>query len=104
MFQTVTKIVKWISIPLLLIASLFGCCTARYEPLLDFVICLGAIVFIWRAVRLKEYFWAAALLAILAVFSPLSLVLKISLLMSFTSIATFVTLLAAFRRQPLPAG
>ena len=67
MFQTVTKIVKWISIPLLLIASLFGCCTARYEPLLDFVICLGAIVFI-------------------------------------TSIATFVTLLAAFRRQPLPAG
>ena len=49
-------------------------------------------------------FPAAALLAILAVFSPLSLVLKISLLMSFTSIATFVTLLAAFRRQPLPAG
>ena len=103
MFQTVMKIVKWVSIPLLLIASLFACCTAHYEPLVDFVICLGAVVFIVRAVWLKEYLWAAALLAILAVFSPLSLVAKIILLMGFTAIATFATLLAAFRPQPLPA-
>jgi hypothetical protein len=103
MFQTVAKIVKWLSIPLLLIASLFACCTAHYEPLVDLVICLGAIVCIVRAVWLREYFWAAALLAILAVFTPLSLVAKIFLLMSFTSIAVFITLLAAFRAQPLPA-
>jgi hypothetical protein len=56
MFQTVTKIVKWVSIPALLIASLFACCAARYEPLVDGVICLGAIVFILRAIWLKEYF------------------------------------------------
>ena len=103
MFQTVTKIVKWVSIPVLLIASLFACCAASYETLVDCVICLGAIVFILRAVRLKEYFWAAGFLAIVAVFSPLSLVVKIFLLMGFTCIAIFVTLLAAFRTQPLPA-
>jgi hypothetical protein len=103
MFQTVTKFVKWVSIPALLIASLFACCAARYEPLVDGVICLGALIFILRAILLKEYYWAAGFLAIVAVFSPLSLVVKIFLLMGFTSIAAFVTLLAAFRRQPLPA-
>ena len=103
MFQTVTKIIKWASIPVLLIASLFACCTAGYEPAVDCAIGLGAIVFIVRAVWFREYFWAAGFLAIAAVFSPLSLAMKIFLLMGFTSIATFVTLLAAFRRQPLPA-
>ena len=72
--------------------------------MMDFLICLAAIVFILRAVRLKEYFWAAGLVAIAVVFSPLILMVKIFLLMGFTCIATFVTLLAAFRRQPLPAA
>ncbi|MGA2737062.1 MAG: hypothetical protein ABSG65_06375 [Bryobacteraceae bacterium] len=103
MFQTATKTVKWVSIPVLLIASLFACCTAHYEPLVDYAICLGAVVLMLRAVWLKQYYWAAGLLAILAVFTPLSLVAKIFLLMSFTSIAAFTTLLTAFRPQPLAA-
>lgn len=103
MFQMVTKIIKGVSIPVLLIASMFSCFAASYEPLVDFVICLGAIIFVPRAVRLKEYFWAAGLVAIVIVFSPLLLVVKIFLLMGFTCIVTFVTLLAAFRRQALPA-
>jgi hypothetical protein len=103
MMQPIIKIVKWASIPALLVASLFACCAASYEPLVDCTICLGAIIFILRAILLKEYTWAAGFLAIVAVFSPLSLVAKIFLLMGFTSIATCVALLAAFRRQPLPA-
>jgi len=104
MFQTITKIVKWVSLPALLIASVFSRSAASFELLLDFVICLGAIFFIQRAVRLREYFWAAGLVAIAVVFSPLLLVVKIFLLMGFTCIATFVTLLVAFRRQPVPAA
>jgi len=42
MFQVVTTIAKWVSIPVLLIASLFACCAASYEPLLDLAICLSA--------------------------------------------------------------
>jgi hypothetical protein len=101
MFLTVKKIIKWASIPVLLVASLFACCTAGYEPLVDGAIGLGAIVFIVRAVWFREYFWAAGFLAIAAVFSPLSLAMKILVLMGFTCIATIVTLLAAFRTQPL---
>jgi len=104
MLRMVTKIVKWVSIPVLLTASLFACCAASYEPLVDLAICMGAVIFIQRAIRSQEYFWAAGFLAIGVVFTPLSLMVKIFLLMGFACVATFANLLAAFRTQPAPAG
>ena len=104
MFRVVTKIVKWVSIPVLLIASLFACCAASYELPVDLAICLGAIIFVQRAIWVREYFWAAGFLAIGVVFTPLTLVVKIFLLMGFACIATFANLLTAFRTQPAPAG
>ena len=104
MFRTVTRIIKWVSIPVLLVAAMFSCLAANYEPLLDFVVCLGAILFVHRAVWLKEYFWAAGFVAIVVVFSPLFLAVKIFLLMGFTCIAALITLFAAFRRQALPVS
>src|SRR5271166_2155356 len=50
MFRMVTRIIKWISIPVLLIASLFAYCAASYEPLVNLAICLGAIIFVQRAI------------------------------------------------------
>jgi hypothetical protein len=97
MFQTVTKIAKWVSIPVLLIASLFACCASSYEPLVDVAICLGAVIFIQRAIRLQENFWATGFLAIAVVFTPLSLIVKIFLLLGFACIVTLANLLAAFR-------
>ena len=64
MLQMLTKIVKWVSLPALLIASMFSRSASSYELLMDFVICLGAVIFVQRAVRLREYFWAAGLVAI----------------------------------------
>ena len=81
MFQMTTKIVKWVSLPALLIASMFSRSAASYELPVDVMICLGAIIFMQRAVQLREYFWAAGLVAIAVVFSPLLLVVKIFLLM-----------------------
>jgi len=74
------------------------------ELVIDCLICLAAIFFVLRAVRSKEYFWAAGFAAIAVVFSPLLLVVKIPLLMSFTCLAMFLTLVATFRMQPLPAA
>jgi len=104
MFQTFTKIIKWLSIPVLLIASLFACCAASYEPLVDIAICLGAVIFIQRAIRSQEYFWATGFLAIAVVFTPLSLMVKIFLLLGFACLVTLANLLAAFRSQPAPAA
>jgi hypothetical protein len=99
-FETSTRIIKWISIPALLAASMFLFLANRYEPLLAGLVILGAVFFIVRAARAKEYCWAVALVAIAAVFSPLVLAVKVFLLMGLTCIAVFTTLLAAFRAQP----
>jgi hypothetical protein len=107
MLHTVTEIIKWASIPVLLTASLFSFCAASYEPLVNAVICLGAIIFVQRAVWLKQYFWAGGLVAIVVAFSPLSLVVKIFLLMGFACIGALGALgamIKAFRTQTVPAG
>jgi len=103
MLQTVTQVLKWISIPALVMASMFSYFAARYETLFAAIVTLGAIVFVERAIRFKQYSWAAALVAIVVVFSPFLLAVKIFLLMGLICIATFTTLLAVFRPQPFPA-
>ena len=103
MFQMATRTIKWVSIPVLLMASMFSRYAASYEQLVDLVICLSAVILVWRAVGLKDYYWAAGFVAIVVVFSPLLLGVKIFLLMGLTCTASFATLLAAFRTQPLPA-
>ena len=102
MFRMVPAIIKWLSIPMLLIASMFSRSAASYEPLVDFLICLGAMVFVQRAVQFKEYLLAAGFAAIAVVFSPLLLLLKIVVLTALTCVVTFVAFLAVFRIQTLP--
>ena len=97
MFQVFTKIAKWVSLPVLLFASILSRFATGYELVVDFAVFLGAIIFVQRAVRLKHYFWAAGFLVVAIVFSPLLLTVKILFLMGFTYSATFVALLAAFR-------
>ena len=102
MFQIVTTIIKWVSLPALLIGSMFSLSAGSYELLLDFVICLGAIIVVQRAVWVKKYFWAAGFVAVAVVFSPVMPVVKIFLLMGLVCTATFASLLIAWKTQPLP--
>ena len=100
MIQVALSLIKWISLPVLLTASLFSQYAERYEFLADSVICVGAILFsVQWAVRSREYFWAAAFVGIAVVFSPLLLILKIFVLMALASTVTLATLLAAFQTQ-----
>jgi hypothetical protein len=101
MFQTITKIVKWASMPVLLVAAVFSGLAASYEALAGFVICMGAIILVQRAVWSKEYYWATGFAATFVMFSPLFLVVKVFLLMGFACTVVFMALLAAFRAQPL---
>lgn len=102
MFQ-LTRVIKWLAIPAILIASLFARYAAAYELTLNLVVCLGAVGCVRRAVQLKEYSWAVGFVAIAVVFSPLLLVEKIFFLMGLTCIATLITLIAQFRTHPVPA-
>jgi len=101
MFQ-ITRVIKWLSIPAILIASLFARYASVYELTVNLVVCLGAVCCVRRAVHLKEYPWAAGFVAIAVVFSPLLLVDKIFLLMGLICTATFMILIARFRTHPAP--
>jgi hypothetical protein len=96
MLQTITKIIKVMA---LLIASMIVPYAAGYEPVAA-SICVGAIVFVRQSTRFKEYFWAAGLVAIAVLVSPLLLAFKLFLLTGFTCIAAYVTLLAALPARP----
>ena len=70
MFDMVTTIIKWVSIPVLLIFALFSRFAAGYEFLANLVICTGAVICVQRAVQRKEHGWAAAFVAVVIIFSP----------------------------------
>jgi hypothetical protein len=99
------KVMKWVSIAALLLAAMFWGSAANYQLLLDFVVCMGAVVVVMQAVRAREYFWAAGFVVIAVLFNPIVLVLKpsgnLSLLMVLFCIATFAISLAALKTQPL---
>jgi hypothetical protein len=99
MLQTITKIIKVMAI---VMASMIVPCVAGYEPVAA-SIGVGAIVFVRRSTRFKEDFWAAGLVAVAVVVSPLPLVFKMFLLTGFTCIAAYVTLLAAPPARPARA-
>jgi hypothetical protein len=103
MFDTIAKVMKWILIPLLLLAAPFAFMAESYEPLVGLAICVGAVFFLQRAVRLEQYFGGAGWLAIIVVFSPFLPMTKISLLMGFTCVAIILSLVAVFRTQPVAA-
>jgi len=101
--QFVTTIMKYASIPVLLIASMFSSLAGNYQLPVSLAIWLGAIYLAQRAVRSGKYVWAAGFGAVVIVFSPLPLVDKIFLCMGYTGVATYLTLAAAFRPEPTDA-
>jgi hypothetical protein len=102
MLQAVARVSKWALLPILPTAAVFSYLTASYGPLAGFVICMAAIIFVQRAVWSKEYYWAAGFAATFVMFSPLFLIVKVFVLMGFACTVVFMTLLAAFRTQPVP--
>ena len=78
---------------------------ANYQLLLDFMVCMGAIVVVMQAVRAKQYGWAAGFVAIALLFNPVVLVLRLSgelsLLLVLVCIGPFAVSLAALKTQPL---
>ena len=103
MFDTIAKVMKWVVISMFLMAAPFAFVTESYEPLVGLAIFVGATFFLQRAVRLQEYFGGTGFLAIMVVFSPLLPVTKIFLLMGCTCVAVSLSLVAAFRTQPVAA-
>ena len=100
-----TKIMKWVSIAALLLAAMSWRSAPNYQLLLEFVVCMGAIVVVMQAVREKKYGWAAGFVAIALLFNPVVPVPRptadLFLLMIFVCLAPFAFSLAALKTQPV---
>jgi ATP/ADP translocase len=93
------EVIRWAAIPILVTGSMFSYFARNYEFLIDMAVCLCVIILIQRAVRQNQFFWAAGLTAIVVVFSPLFLTIKVFLLMGLTCVAACAILIGTIRRR-----
>src|SRR5437763_15888957 len=98
MSQTLLQIIKWCTIPVLVVTAMFSYFAGRYEPLVDILACLGAMIFIQRAVWRTEYLWAGGLVAIVAAFSPFPLAERLFLVLDIICVVCCLLLADSIRR------
>ena len=94
-------VVKWISLPVLLTGSVFARFAGVYEVVLNLLVCAGALVMVQRAVCFRQYLWAAAFVGIAIVFSPLTLIIKIFILLGLLCVGSLAGVYAAWKPQPM---
>jgi hypothetical protein len=97
------QLIKVFSFPVLLFASLFTGYAGKYDLALTVAACLAATVLALGALRAAKYVWAAELIAIAIVFSPILLLSKVFLLMGLAFGVACFGLWTALRAQPAPA-
>jgi hypothetical protein len=97
-----TKVMKWVSVVLLLLAGL-RLPTTGNQVMLEIVVCVSGILAVTQAVRTCHYSWAAVFLTIAVLFNPvvtLGLSGKPLLWLNWACLATFLLSLAAWNRRP----
>jgi len=103
-----TKIMKWVSIVVLLPAA-FWQAPAGYQLALQFVVCAGAILVAWEGYRLAKQVWAIGFVAIAVLFNPfqpLTFSREMFFWFDLISIATFLASLVVLKaktRTPMPS-
>jgi hypothetical protein len=98
-----TKAMKWVSITAL-VTALFWWPSPSHEILLQFVVCMGALLVVVQAPRAGKYFWGAGFLAIAILFNPVvpvALSRNMFLCLDVVCLATFMTALVAVKPKPL---
>ena len=97
-----TKMMKWLSIVVLLPAVLWQP-SDGYQLTLQFVVCAGAMLVALQAVRGEKYVWAIGFVGIAMLFNPfqpLAFSRAMFLSLGWVSVATFLVSLAALRAKP----
>ncbi len=98
-----TRIMKWLSVTALLLGLLLRS-SAAYQVVLQFVVCVSALVVVAQAGRAGKYLWAVAFTAIAVFFNPiLSVALshKQFLWLDWTSVVLFLLSLAVLKPIPV---
>jgi Family of unknown function (DUF6804) len=97
-----TKVAKWVSVAMLLLAAL-RLPSESFQILLQSVVCVSGFVVAAQAVRASKYIWAAGFVAIAVVFNPvvpLLLSRRTFVWLDLVSLMTFLVSLVFLKRQP----
>lgn len=97
-----TKIMKWVSILALVLALVWRPLTS-YQLVLEFLVCVGALMVVAQAWRAGKYLWAAGFVAIAVLFNPavpLAIPRTAFLGLDALCIVTFLISLAVVKTYP----
>lgn len=97
-----TKVAKWASVAVLLLAAL-RLPSEVFQVLLQSVVCVSGFLVATQAVRAGKYVWAAGFVAIAVVFNPvvpLLLSRRTFIWLDLVSLMTFLISLAFLKSQP----
>ena len=97
-----TRIMKWVSIAVLLLGLLVRS-SASYRLALEFVVCVAALAVVAQAFRTSKYLWGAGFVSIAVLFNPiapLTLSGRTFLWLDLACVATFALSLAALKAKP----
>jgi len=100
-----TKVMKWFSIAALITALIWRP-SAGSEILLQFVVCMSALLVFAQAWRARKYIWAVGFVSIAVLFNPVApvgLSRGMFLWLDVACLATFLISLAVVRTTPLPS-
>jgi hypothetical protein len=97
-----TKMMKWVAIVALLSAAIWRP-SAGFEVLLQFVVCMSALLVSAQAWRARKYLWAVGFVSIAVLFNPVApvgLSRGMFLWLDVACLATFLISLAAVKTTP----
>jgi Family of unknown function (DUF6804) len=100
-----TRIMRWVSMPVLLVA-VFSIPSASYQLMLDIFVGVTAALVATQAFRARKYIWAAGFAAIAVLFNPIVPFVfsrNTSLWLDTFCLITFMTSLFALGKQPKPS-
>lgn len=95
----ITKVMKWISVAGLLLAVVWRP-SENYKLILQFVVCVSALLVVWGAYSSAKYLWAVGFAAIAVTFNPiqpLTLSREMFLWLDLLSMTTFLASLVLSR-------
>ena len=98
-----TKVMKWASAALLLLA-VFLRSSASFELVLGSVVCISGLLVMAQAIRMGKYLWAAGFVAVAVLFNPVVPVqvsASLVLWLDMACLGAFVASLVAIRTAPV---
>jgi Family of unknown function (DUF6804) len=100
-----TKIMKWVSVAVLLLAA-FLSSSADLQLILQLVVCVSGLLVVTQAVRTGKYFWAAGFAVIAVLFNPVvpvELSTRLFFWLDLACLGAFLVSLAALKTRPIPS-